>query len=160
MFSLYFIWVIGLSGMNGLNGLSFDRLEDGIIVTRGNNMSIIEGEWTLLLTIHEDGITHGLAAHAQLVTHAQTIWNIIEVQNTSVFFTRDRRALMKAKIDLVTGANQELTYQIATTRDRRGILDFIGQGLELGFRDRNTGSGGYAPRRCRRRRRVATGNRT
>ena len=119
--------------MNGLNGLSFDRLEDGIIVTRGNNMSVIEGEWTLLLTIHEDGIVHGLKTHADLVNRARDIWSIADAQNTSMFLTADRKTLMKAKISLVINARPALTYNVSPNRDRRGVLDFVGTGLNWAF---------------------------
>ena len=70
MIMLYVVCMIGLIGVNGLD---IKPLTDGIMVSRGNNISIIESEWTLLLTIHEDGITHGLATHAKLVTRARTI---------------------------------------------------------------------------------------
>ena len=39
---------------------------------------------------------------------------------------------MKAKIDLVVGADQELQYDIST-RHRRGVLDFVGTGLNWAF---------------------------
>ena len=126
----YFAWMIGLCGVNGLE---FSKLSDGIIVTRGENLSVIAGEWTLLLTIHEGDITHGLVTHAELVSRAKTVWDIVEAQNTSLFFTEDRRTLMKAKIGLVLGAHPALTYHVPNDRDRRGVLDFVGTGLNWAF---------------------------
>ena len=41
--------------MLGVNGLDIQQLPEGIIVSKGDNITIIEGEWTLLHTIHEDG---------------------------------------------------------------------------------------------------------
>ena len=131
MFSLY-LWVIVL-GVNGMNGLSFDKLDDGIIVTKGDNMSVIEGEWTLLLTIHEDDITRGFATHADLVNRARDIWSIADAQNTSLFLTADRKTLMKAKISLVINARPALTYNVSPNRDCRGVLDFVGTGLNWAF---------------------------
>ena len=40
---------------------------------------------------------------------------------------------MRAKIYLVMGANQALTYQISPDRDRRGVFDFVGAGLNWAF---------------------------
>ena len=131
MFSFY-IWILVL-GLYGTNGLSFNRLEDGIIVTRGENLSVIEGEWTLLLTIREDGIVHGLETHAELVDRAKSIWTIVNVQNTSLFLTPDRMKLMKAKVSLVINARPALTYNVSPNRSRRGILDFVGTGLNWAF---------------------------
>ena len=51
--------------MTQVNGLKFATLPDGIIVSNGENISIIEGEWTLLLTIHESGVRHRLDAHTE-----------------------------------------------------------------------------------------------
>ena len=45
-----------------MNGLDIRPISDGIIVTKGQNISIIEGEWTLLLTIHENDVSNGLEA--------------------------------------------------------------------------------------------------
>ena len=119
--------------MIGVSGLDIKPLTDGIIVSRGSDIRIIEGEWTLLLTIHEDDVAHGLATHAELVMRARTLWGIIRIQNNSVFFTEDRRALMRAKMGLVIGANQTLSYQATSDRERRGVLDFIGTGLNWAF---------------------------
>ena len=124
------VWMLGVSGMNGLD---IRQLSDGIIVTKGQNISIIEGEWTLLLTIHERDVSHGLEAHAELVNRAKSIWNIVNSQNTSLFFTEDRRTLMKAKIGLVIGADPALNYTVLPIRDRRGVLDFVGTGLNWAF---------------------------
>ena len=132
---LLWMYLVGMAGcMIGVNGLDIQQLSDGIIVSRGENISIIEGEWTLLLTIHEDGIAHQLATHARLVRRAHELWtNVIGVQNMTVFFTPQRQALMRAKIDLVVSANHELSYNLTTGRERRGLIDFIGQGLNWAF---------------------------
>ena len=130
MLLLYLVWMIGL---NGMNGLDIHQISDGIIITKGHNLSVIEGEWTLLLTIHEGDVTNGLQAHAELVKKAKEIWNVVERQNVSLFLTEDRKALMKAKVNLVLGANPVLSYDIIPTRERRGVLDFIGTGLNWAF---------------------------
>ena len=102
-----FVYLIGLIvGILGVNGLQFNKLPDGIIVTKGRNTSIIGGEWTLLLTIREDDTTRGLDTHADLVSRARTLWSVVEAQNISLFFTEDRRTLMKAKIGLVLGPSK------------------------------------------------------
>ena len=91
MLLLYILGMIG--SMTGMNG------SDGIIVSPGENISIIEGEWTLLLTIHEDGIAHRLVTHAELVERTRKLRNtIIDVQNIGAFFTRAKKALMRAKL--------------------------------------------------------------
>ena len=132
MFTLLYIGMI--AGVIGVHGLDIQPLPDGIIVSQGDNITIIEGEWTLLLTIHEDGMAHQLAAHARLVEQARDLWiNVISVQNISLFFTTQRRALMRAKIDLVVSANHGLQYNLTTSRERRGLIDFIGQGLNWAF---------------------------
>ena len=128
---IMFYLLVWMLGVNGMNGLSFDKLDDG--VTKGDNMSVIEGEWTLLLTIHEDGIVHGLKTHADLVNRARDIWSIADAQNTSMFLTADRKTLMKAKVSLVINARPALTYNVSPNRDRRGILDFVGTGLNWAF---------------------------
>ena len=131
---LLWMYLVGMAGcMIGINGLDIKPISDGIIVSRGANMSVIEGEWTLLLTIHEDGIIHGLRTHTDLVARARNIWNIVDGQNTSLFLTDDRKNLMKAKIGLVIEARPALTYNVAPTRDRRGVLDFVGTGLNWAF---------------------------
>ena len=131
MMLLYFGTIVC---MLGVNGLDIQQLPDSIIVSKGDNITIIEGEWTLLLTIHEDGIAHQLAAHARLVQRARDLWtDIISVQNTTVFFTPQRQALMRAKIDLVISANHGLRYNLTNNRERRGLLDFVGQGLNWAF---------------------------
>ena len=121
--------------MLGVNGLEFKRLSDGIIVTRGENLSVIAGEWTLLLTIHEDGVHQRLQTHSGLVQRATELWAIIGVQHLGAFFNAQRRALMKAKIDMVVGADQELEYTIRneSLRPRRGVIDFVGTGLNWAF---------------------------
>ena len=119
--------------MTGVNGLDIRQLSDGIIVTKGENLSVVEGEWTLLLTIHEDDITRGLATHEDLVNRARNIWSLADAQNISMFLTADRKTLMKAKISLVINARPALTYNVSPNRDRRGILDFVGTGLNWAF---------------------------
>ena len=126
----YLVWMFG---MNGMNGLDIRPLSDGIIITEGQNLSIIEGEWTLLLTIHEDGVTRGLKTHDELVTRARAIWSRVNEQNTSLFLTNDRKDLMKAKIGLVIEARPALIYDVSAPRRRRGVLDFIGTGLNWAF---------------------------
>ena len=120
--------------MTGMNALKFESLPDGLIVSKGDTINIIEGEWTLLLTIQESGVRHQVAAHTELVTRAQELWNtVIDVQAIAAFFTNERKALMRAKVDLVVGAGQELQYNITARRDRRGVIDFIGEGLSWAF---------------------------
>ena len=130
MLLLYLVWMFG---MNGMNGLDIHQISDGIIVTKGDNISIIEGEWTLLLTIREDGVARGLETHADLVTRAREIWSIVNAQNTSLFLTNDRKDLMKAKIGLVIEAKPALIYDVSSPRRRRGVLDFVGTGLNWAF---------------------------
>ena len=122
-------------GIHGVNALQFNKLSDGIIVTKGQNMSVIEGEWTLLLTIQEDGIEQRLTTHTELVRRAHELWDIIGIQHLGAFFNAQRRALMKAKIEMVIGADRELQYAIHhdSLRPRRGILDFVGTGLNWAF---------------------------
>ena len=97
--------------MTGMNALKFESLPDGIIVSKGDTINIIEGEWTLLLTIQESGVRHQVATHAELVTRTQELWNtVIDVQ--------------------AIGA---LQYNITARRDRRGVIDFIGEGLSWPF---------------------------
>ena len=67
------------------------------------------------------------------MNRAKSIWNIVGVQNTSLFLTPDRITLMKAKINLVIDARPALTYNVSPNRDRRGILDFVGTGLNWAF---------------------------
>ena len=127
----YFVCFVGMTGMNAME---CERLPDGIIVFKGENTSIIEGEWTLLLTIHEDGVAHRLATHTELVRRAKGLWDhVIGIQELSVFFTEQRKALMKAKIGMVIGADHELKYDVETPRKRRGVLDFVGTGLNWAF---------------------------
>ena len=133
---LLWMYLVGMIvSMLGVNGLEFKRLSDGIIVTRGENLSVIAGEWTLLLTIHEDGVHQRLQTHSGLVQRATELWAIIGVQHLGAFFNAQRRALMKAKIDMVVGADQELEYTIRneSLRPRRGVLDFVGTGLNWAF---------------------------
>ena len=40
---------------------------------------------------------------------------------------------MRAKIDLVVSADHDLRYNLTTGRERRGIIDFVGQGLNWAF---------------------------
>ena len=124
------VWMLGVTGMNGLD---IRPISDGIIITRGQNISIIEGEWTLLLTIHENDVSNGLDAHKELVNRAKEIWNLVDRQNISLFLTENRKALMKSKIGLVVGADPELDYNVTPVRDRRGVLDFVGTGLNWAF---------------------------
>ena len=130
MLLLYLVWMFG---MNGMNGLDIHQISDGIIVTKGDNMSVIAGEWTLLLTIHGDGITRGLATHADLVNRARSIWRKANAQNNSMFLTADRKTLMKAKVGLVINTRRNLNYNVSPDRDRRGVLDFVGTGLNWAF---------------------------
>ena len=65
MLLLFWTWLMGM--IVCMNGLEVASLSDGIIVSNGENISIIEGEWTLLLTIHESGVRHRLEAHTELV---------------------------------------------------------------------------------------------
>ena len=107
------VWMVGMTGMNALK---FETLPDGIIVSKGDTINIIEGEWTLLLTIQESGVRHQVATHVELVTRAHELWNtVIDVQAIGTFFTKERKAL-----NLVVGAGQELQYNITARRDRRG----------------------------------------
>ena len=131
MLLVYLIWMLGVKSMNGLE---FEKLPDRIIVSQGENISFIEGEWTLLLTIHEDGVRHRLATHVELVRQSQELWNdVIGKQAIGEFFTKQRKALMRAKVDLVVGAEQELQYNVTLDRNRRGVLDFVGTRLQWAF---------------------------
>ena len=131
MLLLYLVWMIGISA--GINGLNIQPISDGVIVTKGQNLSLIEGEWTLLLTVHENDISSGLEAHKELVNRAKEVWNVVNQQNTSLFLTRNRKMLMKSKIGLVLGADPVLNYDVSSPRHRRGVLDFIGTGLNWAF---------------------------
>ena len=132
MFLLYLVWILGINDV--MNALEFDQMRDGIIVSHGKNIGIIEGEWTLLLTIHEDGVDHRMVTHLELVGRARELWaGVINGQSLSTFFTEQQKALMRAKVDLVVGAHRELRYNLTTRRDRRGVLDFVGNGLNWAF---------------------------
>ena len=131
MLLLYLVWMIGISA--GINGLNIQPISDGVIVTKGQNLSLIEGEWTLLLTVHENDISSGLEAHKELVNRAKEVWNVVDQQNTSLFLTRNRKMLMKSKIGLVLGADPVLNFDVSSPRHRRGVLDFIGTGLNWAF---------------------------
>ena len=75
-----------------------------------------------------------MATHLELVGKARTLWaSVINGQSLSTFFTEQRKALMRAKVDLVVGADRELSYNFTIRRDRRGVLDFIGSGLNWAF---------------------------
>ena len=70
MMLLYFVCMFGLAGANSLR---FDKLDDGIIVSHRANVSIIEGEWTVLLTIRESGASYRLDIHKRLAARAKQL---------------------------------------------------------------------------------------
>ena len=63
-----------------MNALEFDQMRDGINVSHRKNISIIEGEWTLLLAINEDGVDHRMATHLELVGRTWTLWTDVLVK--------------------------------------------------------------------------------
>ena len=75
-----------------------------------------------------------MSTQFELLKRARKVWaGVIDGQSLSSFFTEQRKALMHAKVDLVVGAGRELQNNITTRRDRRGVLDFFGTGLNWAF---------------------------
>ena len=130
---MYAGMVASMLGLAGANGLRFDKLDDGIIVSHGENVSIIEGEWTVLLTIRESGASYRLDIHKRLAARAEQLWNnVLERQVIGTFFTTQRKAFIKVKIDMIA-SDPELRYNLTTDRVRHGVLDFVGTGLNWAF---------------------------
>ena len=63
MILLYIGWMFGVLGVNALK---FDTLPDGIIVSTGENINVIEGEWTVLLTVHKTSLRYTIIANKSL----------------------------------------------------------------------------------------------
>ena len=90
-------------------------------------------EWTVLLTISENGHSYREDLHAHLASRARETWtDIIEKQDTAQFLTTQRKDFMKAKLDMLSPMTG-LDYNLTSTRQRRGVLDFVGTGLNWAF---------------------------
>ena len=88
---------------------------------------------TVLLTIRESGASYRLDIHKRLADRARQLWtNVMEPQVIGTFFTTQRKEFIKAKIDMIA-SDPELRYNLTTDRVRRGVLDFVGAGLNWAF---------------------------
>ena len=126
------VWMIGLSVV--VNALDINKIDDGIIVTSGEDINIIEGEWNVLLTVHKTSLSYKMGLHDSLTDKATDLWNnVLKDQKVGTFFTVERKALLKAKIEMILNEGHQLRYNLTTTRERRGVLDFIGTGLNWAF---------------------------
>ena len=70
-------------------------------VAEGAPINIIEGEWTVLLTIEENGLSYRREVHKRL--KAREMWtDILAKQDIGTFFMVERKALMRAKVEMIT----------------------------------------------------------
>ena len=89
-----------------------ERLEDGIVVNKGDDLAIEEGQWTLLLTIEEAGRDFRATERASLIDKVNNLWEHISWQPFNGLFTASRKWLMRSKLDLIR-EDHEMHFRFA-----------------------------------------------
>ena len=105
------------------SGATLTKLADGIRVYKGPSTRIVEGTWTLLLTIREPGQEYRNNERRSLIRDVNILLDAVRRENETLTLTPKRKKVLLRRLNLIL-LDRDLHYQIqGASRRRRGLID-------------------------------------
>ena len=105
------------------SGATLTKLPDGIRVYKGPSTRIVEGTWTLLLTIREPGQDYRNDERRSLIKNVNILFDAVRRENETLTLTPKRKKVLLRRLNLIL-LDRDLHYHIdAATRRKRGLVD-------------------------------------
>ena len=105
------------------SGATLTKLADGIRVYKGPSTRIVEGTWTLLLTIREPGQEYRNNKRRSLIRDVNILLDAVRRENETLTLTPKRKKVLLRRLNLIL-LDRDLHYQIqGASRRRRGLID-------------------------------------
>ena len=102
------------------SGATLTKLPDGIRVYKGPSTRIVEGTWTLLLTIREPGQEYPNDERSSLIKNVNVLLDAIRRENETLTLTPKRKKVLLRRLNLIL-LDRDLHYHIdAATRRNAG----------------------------------------